>query len=308
MYDIRNKTMHLILLLIFMITVSPASAAAVDFIDGKWETTFDCAEATQSNYGGCDGASIYGGWTCHGTPDAITVGANYSEGGGDNGFRHYQGDGTNNNGGGINFTLTNPAPELWTRFYIRYAEGFKFSYLNYDKIIYPLMNGGAASWVLDFVYGDEIAVVDEQGSSNWCRADGYGYPYIYPGGVSDGSWHCIEVYIKVNTDTGVNNGIARIWIDGALVGEKATMNFTGGSSAALQGTKYMRIGSNQAEPDNGGCTPVDFDDIVMYNTTPPNRDTEGNAFIGPIGSPGDNTSPPSTALNAPENLRTVQAQ
>lgn len=49
----------------------------------------------------------------------------------------------------------------------------------------------------------------------------------------------------------------------------------------------MLIGSNQRFI-TGGDYYVDFDDMVIYNATPPNTDSGGNPYIGPL---GDSTTP-----------------
>lgn len=54
----------------------------------------------------------------------------------------------------------------------------------------------------------------------------------------------------------------------------------------------MLIGSNCNEVANASDEYADFDDIAVYNVTPPNRDATGRAFIGSLGGGTVDTQPP----------------
>lgn len=100
------------------------------------------------------------------------------------------------------------------------------------------------------------------------------------------------------------DGIAKLWIDGEFKHQETGIDFTQGRTAALDGWARFAIGENQACPNNTNrsigyhIAYQDWDDILIYNQTPPNRDAEGNLFIGPIVS----TQEDSTSPAAPQGL------
>ena len=267
--------MRTIIIFCFLLIFIPAlSQAEITFdTNGKWSTTFD--ESNEWKTGevlNCDGLVGWGSWDCSGTKDQITSEANRGGSDSGKGFRHWVGDGTNVGGGGIRVYFPSEEKEVWVRWYMRYAEGFKWSYLNYDKILYfePTETNVV---IPEFEY-DRMNIYVLGGGGDHHSAVNGGWPKVYPGGVSDGSWHVYEVHIKLDTDG--TDGVAQCWIDGELVIDYSNIDYPG------SGWDNFGIGSNQASPANGGCMPVDFDDIVIYRQTPPNTDTGGNPFIGPM--------------------------
>ena len=79
------------------------------------------------------------------------------------------------------------------------------------------------------------------------------------------------------------NGEARLWWNGQLMGEYTDVNFSEMSEDSRSGWAEITFFENQSDNDVGQTIAyVDFDEIVIYNQTPPNTDTSGNAFIGPL--------------------------
>ena len=116
------------IIFICVITASTLNAA----VDLPWSTTYDCLEWDQSQGSpSCDGLALGGGWTCEGLGEQITSDANYPNGAGGKGQRHWKGDGIDNvTSGGLSLAFQTPQKELWIRWYMRYEEGFKWSYLS----------------------------------------------------------------------------------------------------------------------------------------------------------------------------------
>ncbi len=109
------------------------------------------------------------------------------------------------------------------------------------------------------------------------------------GSYSDGLFHCFEIHLKM--DSNGTDGIGRLWIDGVLRASNAGVNWSNGNATARAGWKKFFFHENQNNPGNGRPMYVDYDDMVIYNTTPPNRDAQGNPFIGPIGWNGTAPAP-----------------
>lgn len=285
------------------------SFAEITFTNGKWESTFDCAEYISfSGTMDCDGMADSGGpWTVDGNQTTITSAANNPDGGGGRGARFWKGDGENICSSTIAVTFPSDQPEIWVRWYERYQSGFEWG-ATYDVKSLYFKNAQSYPYVgykadgYRFYFGGSAA-------GPW---PGYGdfaglWTDVYPTGTADGTWHCFEVYMKAETD-GQSDGVGRIWIDGELIAEETAMDW---GSSGFDGWTYFDFLSNQKYPSNGQAMYVDVDDMVVYNTTPPNTDGSGNPYIGPLGeSPpafgakstiGSATNAPAfdTATNAP---------
>jgi hypothetical protein len=251
------------------------------------ETTFPsatCPEGQRTNGAGDAGVCAVGdylaGWG-GGLPDEVTSSANHSGGGGGRGFRHWRGDGVNNNGGGlrIDFTLSpsmGVQKEFWVRWYMRYQSGFKFSGLNYTKEIYVnVTDPGWFTW--GFHGSDSFGISKGNGAPpGWTSTMG--------GSTGDGLWHCYEGHAKM--DTNGSNGVGQSWIDGTATDNSSTVNYD-----TATGWWGMIFGSNQATVDNGGVNMyTDYDDIAI-------------SAVGRIGClSGGGAVPPS----APANLRIIK--
>jgi hypothetical protein len=286
--------MRILVFCLCLIFSTPA-IAAISFVDGRWSSTFNCSEWTQGGNLNCDGVSPGGTWTCQGKAGQITTAANNPAGGGGKGFRHWQGDGSNVNSGGISINFPSPQREFWIRWYHRYEAGFKWSYLNYDKILYIRTKASGKDVIPEYKYNDQYLVYAQGGSnpSGMISNNGTGWRNVMGGAASDGRFHVHELYLKM--DTNGTNGIGRYWIDGKLIISKTNVNYSNGSSLAREGWLSILVGSNQSSPANGRPMYVDYDDIAIYRTTPPNVDAHGNRFIGPIkssSSSSGSTNPP----------------
>jgi hypothetical protein len=166
---------------------------------------------------------------------------------------------------------------------MRYESGFAWigGGPGYDKWLY-ILTGGSTDVIPEFAGAGITAYAQGPGiGENYqVNTSSYGWDDIMGGATSDGLWHCYEFYIKMDTDQ--TDGVGRIWIDGTLRAENIAVNFSGGDAASQPGWTRTLIGSNQSTPDNGRVMAVDFDDMVIYSSTPPNVDADGNPFIGPI--------------------------
>ena len=273
-----------LIVFIMLFFVGWVSASITFDVDGRWETSYDCAD--WNTYGDpldCDGLSKCGGWTCSGLYEQITSAANNPNGTGGKGQRHWVGDGTNSNSGGIAVEFSHPQKELWVRWYMRYEDGFSWDPLQYDKILY--FHSGSTSLIPEFVWGDQFALI-AQSTSDYYQARCYdcGWPRVYPSNISDGCWHFFEIHVGM--DTNQLDGVAQFWLDGVLLINESDVDWSDGNLSSMEGWTNFGIGSNQNSPDNGRCMAVDFDDVVVYNQTPPNLDAFGNAFIGPVNNNG----------------------
>ena len=275
--------------------------------NGKWETTFDCAEQSW-NVGGrpsnCDGLGAGGSGTVGFVDSQITSAANNPEGSGGRGARFFIGDfapgtttSTNNvNSQPIGVHYPSPQPEVWIRFYTRYQQGFEWvrKYpLNvmYDKQLY-LWNYEKLNWgVLEYNYS-AIRLTAPYGTGSMYTPHDIDWHFVNGSPVGHGNWNCHEIYMKMDTDG--TDGIARYWINGVLWINNTAVDWAGGSSARRAGWGGFHFTSNQAHTDNlngpigNSIAYVDYDDMVIYNQTPPNVDEHGNPFIGPL-----DTVPPS---------------
>lgn len=77
-------------------------------------------------------------------------------------------------------------------------------------------------------------------------------------------------------DTNGSDGIGEWWIDGVQVLDVSNIDY--GTTTWTD----IRFLSNQNAPNNGGCTPVDVDDIAINNT----------GYIGPL----DGSTPTHTGM------------
>jgi hypothetical protein len=264
------------------LTWSPTSSAQT--VPLVFQTTFACPDWIQGMGGGdanvCssgDGISGSGDWiTSSGSRDQIIAAANNPSGGGGKGFRHWRGDGSNNNGGGLTITLPAPVTEMWVRFYMRFSLGFAWS-------------GGAPSYTKDNYWGacgSGCVIFGIPGNHAWGvnYNGGVNYPssrtwsQSQGGNTGDGQWHLYEYHLK-------QNGAAatiEIWVDGVRY-----LNLT---NANLGSTPWrtFKLGENQSTVT--GCNPdcyTDYDDLAISTT----------GQIGPVGAPIPG------ALAAPQNLR-----
>lgn len=282
--------MKKLLCIILFLSIPSCCFAAITFdANGKWETTFECADWVWPDSGECDDLTLTGagegGVMVNKT--SITADANYSLGKGGKGVRYWVNDGDDVLSAGIYANLSPAEKTLWVRFYFRFESGFKWlnndpSYCKFFYIrSYP---SGDPSAILGYGGNDSINIANQGGSPTniFPRAENKGWSYVYPTKISDTTWHVYELCIKMNTTNGSQDGEGRIWVNGELVAEQLNVNWNGSNTDALQGFSQALFRSNQYWPDNGKEMYIDYDDIVIYNTTPPNIDAHGNPYIGPL--------------------------
>ena len=101
----------------------------------------------------------------------------------------------------------------------------------------------------------------------------------------------IEVYIKMDTDS--TNGVYRMWVDGQLIVDNSSVNYSNGSNVTRAGVKWFDFNNNQGWPASGRAMYVDYDDIAIYNRDPGKRDEAGNPWIGPVNGSSSTPKPPS---------------
>lgn len=263
------KKLFCMFILLLMIAFCAICEAAIDL---PWSTTFDCADWEQDTTLNCSNLIQWGGWTCNGTKTQITSAANYSSATGGKGARFYYGDGTNVNSACLRVDFTTAQPELWIRWYQRYEAGFQWSALIYDKMLY-IHSAGDSDVVPEPIGSDSFQLASNR--YGHARCDNCGWATIFGGSSSDGSWHCYEIHIKM--DTNGSDGIGEWWIDG--VKKISTTNVNWGTQP---GWTWFHFLSNQSSPNNGRCMAIDFDDIVVSNT----------GYIGPINNSDSPPSPP----------------
>ncbi|MCB2141301.1 hypothetical protein KQH27_01180 [bacterium] len=261
-------------------------------------TTFDCEESSQYKGDLCDGLQWGGAWYFEDYRTQITDLANNKDGLGGRGARFWLGDGRAVNTGTIAVEFPGNQKEVWIRWYMRYEKGFQWDPLQFHKHLY-INTGVLSASVIPEFYGDRKYTMVAQKTSNYYQVmtdEGHGWEDIMGGSVSDGEWHCYEIHLKM--DTGNSDGIGQLWIDGALRVSNDGVDWSNGDSIVQQGWTYFTFTSNSYSPGNGKGMYVDYDDIAVYNLTPPNRDANGNAFIGLIKTNGSTLE-----LLPPENFR-----
>ncbi|MCF8094889.1 MAG: hypothetical protein K9J79_05950, partial [Desulfobacteraceae bacterium] len=222
------------------------------------------------------------------------------------GARFWKGSGYDNNSS-TQFGVVFPSPqkEFWVRWYERYESGFEWAGGRIDvkslyirTYPYRTQNGGSpyAGVKSDTGY----RVYNNGSTGDYPYSDSGGWFDLYPTGVSDGSWHCFEIYMKMDTDG--TDGIGRIWIDGKLVEEDTSVNWSDGDATSREGFRWFEFLSNQKDPELERPYYADVDDMVIYNKTPPNTDDDGNPFIGPINWDSSSSSlPPPSGIVITQN-------
>lgn len=204
----------------------------------------------------------YGNWTLGdgSAPYGDQIRASFNFGGGNGGkaFRHYRGNGFDQNGGGFKVLLAANEPEVWIRFYMRYAAGFSWTNNTpgFTKDIY-LIDGTATNNTFGFEGGGmwgwtSTGGTHDTGTIGWATiADG--------SGLGTGLYNCYEYHIKAG---GAGVGIKQYWVDGVQGMNNTT---TAISSATGGGWEKFVFGHNQSDP-TGGTLYTDYDDIAISTT------------------------------------------
>ena len=292
----------LIILSFFLLIIIPNTGWTA--VDLPWSTTYDCPEWELSDNPhnpnpGCDGLTrARDSWTC-GHGEQITTEANYSEGGGGRGQRHWMADGTNKMSGGMSVYFNQDQPELWIRWYMRFQDEWEWSGAvnNFGLKVFYFDMGQPSSLIFDIQYPDQLRIRSHFGGGAYDQT-GYGWNNIMQNGStddygrkrSDGAFHCYELHLKM--DTNGNNGVAQIWIDGALVYDRSDLDL----GTAISGWNYISFPQNGRGTNNGvDCGYIDIDDMVINNT----------GYIGPLQPIEPDNIQPSVSITSPSSGQTV---
>ncbi len=185
--------------------------------------------------------------------------------------------------------------DLWVRVYLYPPGGFDWTCSPITKLVrvavadasgagasyasilatrpqnYGCGDGGAYGYV---VSGQEMNSGQTPPPICQNRNNGDGGAYLTPG-----RWHSLELYLHVSATA----GIMRVWHDGVLRNEYAYPTIpAGGYIPRIDTTDWTA--HHLLGWWNGGPTQTQtiyFDDFVVTNETPANRDAAGNPMIGP---------------------------
>lgn len=279
------------------------SLATIEFTNGKWESTFDCPDWIQHQpYPGaepdCDGIQrSLDQVTVNNSVSSISLDSNNPNGPGGKGLRLWKGsEGDNDNSGMMAIIFPSPQPEIWIRYYYRYENGFAYLDNLDTKEIYMKIGGYNewGSWNNSNAIGFNhelfrtysYSVPYPSVAQSWYGFVGKNWNYVHPNGISDGTWKVMEIYLKMDTNGGDNSpyadGIMRAWFDGELIMDANNANWSGGDTDHRQGWMGFEWINNQKDPGLSRDYYVDVDDWSIYNTVPPNLDSQDNPIIGPI--------------------------
>lgn len=242
---------------LYICTLAHTSGTASEpGVGGSWTTYWSIA-------GDFSGGTTYV-W------EQITSAANYSSGGGGRGQRHWMADGNNGGtapmSGGMIWTISNPSTNIWIRFYFRVQSGVAINTIKYWKIFYVFRTFGDTtnSFYVDTEAGGiDISLYDR--TSRWTST--YGFDDVYPGGISDGSWHAVEFHFNTAT------GVFEYWfyvggIDNSIP-KYSTSSATYRSGLVSSGIGRIEFPSNHKANDGTLISEpiyLDVDDIVISNT------------------------------------------
>jgi hypothetical protein len=192
--------------------------------------------------------------------DSILTAANNPGGGGGKGFRHWVGDGLNNNGGGIGIQWPSTA-EMWFRYYVRFQAGF--AWIQPNTIINMKMIYVQQSQSNGFYFGLHDQFIGAVINGTQLLHSKVRWSDWMGGLVGDGQWHCLEMHVKMNSPAGASNGIFEFWLNDVLIFSNTALQI---SNTGGQQYSEAQVGSNQNQPANGGARSVDYDDIAVSNT------------------------------------------
>ena len=301
-----KKTFTCLFFLLIFFSSNSYSTITFD-ADGKWSTSFEygqeCVKHWQfhDDIGYCQHVANDGLYWLEWPPsynddihtmDSLTHVKYGAANTGNYSARFWKWDGTNRQSPTVRVRFPQDQPELWIRWYQRWQEGFYWESVHYDKHLYMWPSNGPA--IIPGLYSGRfyIAIVGEthDGRSQNIMSSAYYEDVV--GNPSRGEYISIEIYLKTNSEMGVADGIARMWVNGELVLDRADLNIAGSQADALAGINRFTFDHNQNRIGNllgplgvDGAY-VDVDDMVIYTQTPPNVDAHGNSFIGPIGWDG----------------------
>jgi hypothetical protein len=210
--------------------------------------------------------------------------ANHPGGSGTMGYQCMISDGDNaDSSESLGAYFATPQKELWFRFYVKYPLGFHWGAYDYHKWVYLADAASINSVVFQPVNQDQMRIISMNSNISYYGSGGWKTFWAGGGTDSDGSWHCVEFHVKMDTNSA--NGIAEYWVDTVKKLSVTNANFSAGSSTARQGWTMWRFNTNQSSPSNAGGignpSYVAYDDVAISNT----------GYIGPLGGGGDATPP-----------------
>lgn len=286
-----NKFVFIIVLLLF----PNFSQAAISFTGGYWNTSFvGCSSGDVGSGDICDGleANDYT-YNCEGSYSQISSLANYSLGGGEYGYRMFQGDERNIDSSAMEIRFINPQDDVWIRYYTRYPLGQSWGGIIEHKMIYAFTNDGVAINV-NFPQGMSSIGLQPRGTmgSPDIYVNGWGWNNLYGADIGDGSWHLYEHHFKLGS-SGQNDGVYQFWVDGVNRVNRIDLDFYNGGSANPTAWESIHLPSNHNVSTLAGCNGIDIDDVAVANENFSGfiQDISGRDMIG--GLPTD-TTPPSS--------------
>ena len=324
-------------ILVTCVIVIPFHVHGIE-IGTPWSTSFEYPQSCVHNRAADGGSTscaavqndavdwVFAGGSTN-PPSQVLSAANYPFGMGGMGARFWVGDGHNQNSAPAVLTFSEPKKELWIRWYMRYQKGFQWkdNSIHYNKVLY-IRTQCSHNAAIPSLLTNDFSMETQDSYQAAQRFGGAGWNGTYGPGPSNGEWHCFEVHMKMDSagihgggfrtpDVQPFNGVARMWLNGRLVGEKTNVNYSNGYADARQGWFRILFNHNQNEVDNRNGPIgqswgyVDFDDMVVYTEKPPNVDAHGNPFIGPVGAGGGKPSPPveepEKPIDPPSNFRLI---
>lgn len=245
------------------------STTFADALCPTWNQTMGLSDAAVCQVG--DGIAGYGAWTApnHPNGDEIVSAANNPGGGGGKGFRHWVGNGANNGGGML--LVTFPArSELWIRYYVREQLGFAWNPTTiFQKQLYINTNiPGTLYWGVHSGFVGGHVEQDDGGndlpgnyltSMSWAASQG-------GSSTGDGTFHRMELHLRMNSPGGAHNGILECWYDGTKL-----LSFTNVRFSLVDGATWskMNVSANENDPQSGSPSIdqyTDFDDIAISDS------------------------------------------
>jgi len=283
----------ILLILVILFTCCPTVFSAITFdSNGRWETTFDCAEQTLPTFTCGEVLTYLDNTSSNGSHSTIGTAYNNPSGGGGCGYSQTngygnimaQGDGVNDDSETIYFRFPSPQKEFWARYYVKFPTNWRASPFGWIKLFYIQTNGNVTQTLFEpDSTGYRFATQGGGGNGIYYStvklSDTLGGSYT-----GDDTWHCMEIHLKMDTDT--TDGIGEIWIDGTRILRITNGNFSRGGAVAREGFTQAVPILNQSRivNVNNSMARVSLDDAVIYNTPPPGRDIYNNPYIGPIGA------------------------
>jgi hypothetical protein len=278
---------RIFLIFLASLLMPEVSFATITLTNGQWSSTLNCADWQQASgqpwtQNGCDDMTNSVGQLCGGERSRINASGNYSGGGGGKGYRLYLCTGQFSNTDSLKLEMTSAVPELWFRWYARYASGISWNPFSAHKLMYDFN----AKWIISLY--DTVSLLSQGYGSKWhmaqhdtCtggpRIKKFGWNQINGGSVGDGQFHSYEVHLK--TDTNGSNGVFQSWVDGVLRNSHSDVNYGG------QNFQGWSMGVNQATIGTPGFW--DLDDLKIST----------NGYIGPLAGRGGDSTAPTVPMN-----------